>query len=100
MDTGVGEGHGASSSTEMSTGSGIKRDIDTDHGDAITDVETTGKRMRVNRVVELVPAKAVVNELDEESVDEGRGCGLEADEWVVQDGYMLLRPMLLRPNAT
>ena len=58
MDTGVGEGHGGSSSTEISTGSGIKRDIDTDHGEAMTDVETTGKRMRVNRVVELVPAKA------------------------------------------
>ena len=67
-------------STEMSTGSGIKRDIDTDHGDAMTDVETTGKRMRSNRVVDLVPAKAVVNEMDE-----GWDCGLEADEWVVQD---------------
>ena len=43
VDTGVGEGHGASSSTEMSTGSGIKRNIDMDHGDAMTDVETTGK---------------------------------------------------------
>ena len=42
--TGVGEGHGASSSTELSTGSRIKRDIDTDHGDVMIDVETTGKR--------------------------------------------------------
>ena len=33
---------------EMSTGSGIKRDIDTDHGDAMIDVENTGKKMRVN----------------------------------------------------
>ena len=41
--------------------------------------------MRVNRAVELVPAKAVVNELDEESMGEGWSCGLEADEWVVQD---------------
>ena len=54
VDTGVDEGHGASSSTEMSTGLGIKRDIDTDHGDAMPDVETTGERMRVNTVVELV----------------------------------------------
>ena len=69
---------------EMSTGSGIKRDIDTDHGDAMIAVETTGKKMRVNRVVELVPAKAVVNEMDE-LMDEDWGCGLEADEWVVQD---------------
>ena len=49
------------------------------------DVETTGKKMRVNRVVELVPAKAVVNEMDEELMDEDWGCGLEADELVVQD---------------
>ena len=56
VDTGVGEEHGALSSTEMPTGWGIKRDIDTDHGDAMTDEETTGKRMRVKRVVELVPA--------------------------------------------
>ena len=49
------------------------------------DVETTGKRMRVNRVVGLVPATAVLNETDEESMDENWGCGLEADEWVVQD---------------
>ena len=41
--------------------------------------------MRVNRVVEVVPVKAVVNELDEESMDDGSGYGLEADEWVVQD---------------
>ena len=41
--------------------------------------------MRVNRVVELVPAKAVVNEIDEELMDEDWGCGSEADEWVVQD---------------
>ena len=32
-----------------------------------------------------MPAKAVVNEMDEESMDEGWGCGLEADERVVQD---------------
>ena len=68
----------------MLTGLGIKRDIDTDHGDAMTDVETTGKRMRDNRVVKLLPAKAVVNEMDE-SMDEGRGCGLDTNEWVVQD---------------
>ena len=48
VDTGVGEEHGAPSSTEMATGSGIKRDIDTDDGDAMIDVETSGK----NRVVE------------------------------------------------
>ena len=79
VDTGVGERHGASSSTEMATGSGTKRDIDTDDGDA------SSKKMRVNKVVELVPAKAVVNEMDEELMDEDWGCGLEADEWVVQD---------------
>ena len=85
VDTGVSETHEASSSTEMSTGSGIKWDIDTDHGDSMIDVETTGEKMRVNRVVELVPGKAVVNEMDEELMDEDWGCGLEADEWVVQD---------------
>ena len=37
VDTGVGERHGASSSTEMATGSGTKRDIDTDDGDAMID---------------------------------------------------------------
>ena len=41
--------------------------------------------MRVNKVVEVVPVKAVVNEMDEESMDDGSGYGLEADEWVVQD---------------
>ena len=61
---------------EMPTGSGIERDVDTDHGDAMIDVETTGKKRRVNRVVELVPAKAVVNEMDEELMDEDWGCGL------------------------
>ena len=60
-DTGVGEDHEASSLKEMSTGSSIKRDIDTDDGDAMIDVETNGKKMRVNRVVEMVPVIAVVN---------------------------------------
>ena len=83
VDTGVGEAHEASSLTEMSTGSGIKRAIDTDRGIAMIDVETTGKRMRVNWVVELVAAKAVVNEM-EELMDEDWSCGLEADECVVQ----------------
>ena len=50
--------------------------VDTVHGDAMTDAETTGKRVRVNRVV---------IEMDEESMDEGWGCGLETDERVVQD---------------
>ena len=85
VDTGVGERHGASSSTEMATGSGTKRDIDTDDGDAMIDVETSNKKMRVNKVVEVVPVKAVVNEMDEESMDDVWGYGLEADEWVVQD---------------
>ena len=47
-------------------------------------METTGKKMRVNPVVELVAAKAVVNEMVKELMDEDWGCGLEADEWVVQ----------------
>ena len=85
VDTGVGERHGASFSTEMATGSGTKRDIDTDGGDAMIDVETSSKKMRVNKVVEVVPVKAVVNEMDEESMDDAWCCGLEADEWVVQD---------------
>ena len=69
----------------MATGSGTKRDIDTDDGDAMIDVETNGKKMRDNRVVEVVPVKAVVNEMDEESMDDAWGYGLEADEWVVQN---------------
>ena len=85
VDTGVGERHGASSSTEMATGSGTKRDIDTDVGDATIDVETSSKKMRVNKVVEVVPVKAAVNEVDEQSTDDAWGYGLEADEWVVQD---------------
>ena len=71
VDTGVGEWHGASSSTEMATGCGTKRDIDTDDGDAMIDVETSSKKMRVNKVVEVVPVKAVVNEMDEESTTLG-----------------------------
>ena len=66
-DTGVGEEHEASSLKEMSTSSSIKRDIDTDDGDAMIDVETNGTKMRVNRVVELVPVM-VVNKMDEESM--------------------------------
>ena len=73
VDTGVGERHGASSSTEMATGSGTKRDIDTDDGDAMIDVETSSKKMRVNKVLEVVAVKAVVNEMDEESMDERLG---------------------------
>ena len=49
------------------------------------DVETSSKKMRVNNVVEVVPVKAVVNEMDEESMDDAWGYGLEADEWEVQD---------------
>ena len=70
---------------EMATGSGTKWDIDTDDGDAMIDVEISGKKMRVNRVVEVVRVKAVVNEMDEESMDDAWGYGLEADEWVIQD---------------
>ena len=79
VDMGVGEEHEASSSTEMSTGSGIKGDNDTDEGGAMTDVETHGKKMRVNRAVELAPAMAVVNEMDEESMD---------DDWIGVTGWM------------
>ena len=48
-------------------------------------METNGKKMMVNRVVEVVPVKAVGNEMDEESMDDAWGYGLDADVWVVQD---------------
>ena len=41
--------------------------------------------MRVNKVVEVVPVKAAVNEMDEESMDDAWGYGLDPDERVVQD---------------
>ena len=67
--TGVEEGHGASSSTgPSSTGSGINRVIfDADHGDARDKCRDHWQEpLRVNRVVELVPLKAVVKEMDED----------------------------------
>ena len=44
VDTGVGERHGASSSTEMAAASGTKRDIDTDDGDAMKTWKPVARR--------------------------------------------------------
>ena len=52
------------------------------------------KKAKLDKDMEVVPVKAVVNEMDEESMDDVWGYGLEADEWWSKTGRSVKRSSL------